>query len=281
MPRMGKHSPAEAASKRARACAWAVFVSMAGTTMSFQVYHSIKHGHLPPPLAVLYGVVPLVISMLLIEVISGWEDAPKWTRGAAYLIIAGSMYLSAAATGAVVLKAAPPHSSLLFGLLLDGAAILAARFLMTGVKRAASAQLAALQSAADAERQARLQADAERDAMLRERDTARAEVAASVAREATLAEEAERLKADAERRQGDTAKATPARRRGDAGPRRSVTQDPLSAAAEVVTLEQARAILEAEPDIAGSELGRRLGFKPSYGRTLKQKVTKAAAGGCS
>ena len=71
--------------------------------------------------AVLYGVIPLVISMLVIEVVSGWEDAPEWVRWAAYLIIGGAMYLSAAATGAVVLRAAPPHSSLLFGLLLDGA----------------------------------------------------------------------------------------------------------------------------------------------------------------
>ena len=52
MPRMGKHSPTEAASNRARRCAWLVFISMAGTTMSFQVYHSIEHGHMPPPLAV-------------------------------------------------------------------------------------------------------------------------------------------------------------------------------------------------------------------------------------
>ena len=161
MPRMGKHSPTEAASKRARRCAWLVFISMAGTTMSFQVYHSIKHGHMPPPLAVLYGVVPLVISMLLIEVVSGWEDAPAWIRWAAYLIIGGAMFLSAAATGAVVLRAAPPHSSLLFGLLLDGAAILAARFLMTAVKRAAAAELAAAESALAGERSVRLEAETE------------------------------------------------------------------------------------------------------------------------
>lgn len=180
MPRMGKHSPTEAASKRARRCAWLVFISMAGTTMSFQVYHSIEHGHMPPPLAVLYGVVPLVISMLLIEVVSGWEDAPEWVRWAAYLVIGGAMYLSAAATGAVVLRAAPPHSSLLFGLLLDGAAILAARFLMTAVKRAASAELAAARSALEGERSARLETEAEVGVL-------RDELAKAVARTETLA----------------------------------------------------------------------------------------------
>lgn len=153
MPRMRKNSPTEAANKRARVSAWLVFISMAGTTMSFQVYHSIKHGHMPVPLAVLYGVVPLLISMLVIEVVSGWHDAPKWIRWGAYLIIGGAMYLSAAATGAVVLRAAPDHSSLLFGLLLDGAAILAARFLMTAVKRAAAAEQAEHVAALTAERE--------------------------------------------------------------------------------------------------------------------------------
>lgn len=153
MPRMRKNSPTEAANKRARVSAWLVFTSMAGTTMSFQVYHSIKHGHMPVPLAVLYGVVPLLISMLVIEVVSGWHDAPKWIRWGAYLIIGGAMYLSAAATGAVVLQAAPDHSSLLFGLLLDGAAILAARFLMTAVKRAAAAEQAEHAAALTAERE--------------------------------------------------------------------------------------------------------------------------------
>lgn len=116
---------------RARVSAWLVFIGMAGTTMSFQVYHSVKYGHMPWPLAYLFGIGPLALSMGVIEFVSGWEDAPKWARPSAYLIAGGSMFLSAAATGAVVFRASPHHASLLFGLLLDGAAILAARFLMT------------------------------------------------------------------------------------------------------------------------------------------------------
>jgi len=260
-----------AANGRARFCAWAVFVSMAGTTMSFQVYHSVELGRMPWPLAVLYGVVPLCISMLLIEVVSGWEAAPKWTPAAAYLIIAGAMFLSAAATGAVVLRAAPPHSSLLFGVLLDGAAILAARFLMTAAKRGVKAEAAALESAARAERDARLGAEAERDAMREERDAARLASADAAAREATLAEEVERLKADA-------AAPQQTRRRADAAPppvspAASPGADDIDAQAEALT------ILAAEPGISGSELGRRLGFKPSYGRTLKRKLTVTAPGG--
>jgi hypothetical protein len=235
-----------------------VFISMAGTTMSFQVYHSIKHGHMPPPLAVLYGVVPLFISMLVIEVVSGWDDAPEWARWAAYLIIGGAMFLSAAATGAVVLQAAPPHSSLLFGLLLDGAAILAARFLMTATKRAATAELAALRSALEGERLARLQADTERD-------TARQEAADTAARLGAA------LGAAQERRKGDTPKRQPAKR--------PAAKDPAAQAAEVVTHAEAELILAAEPEISGSELGRRLGTTPGYGRTLKRQLTGAGRGG--
>ena len=261
MPRMGKHSPAEAANKRARVSAWLVFTSMAGTTMSFQVYHSIQHGHMPWPLAVLYGVVPLFISMLVIEVVSGWEDAPKWIRAGAYLIIGGAMYLSAAATGAVVLRAAPPHFSLLFGLLLDGAAILAARFLMTATKKAAVAELSALQAALAGERAARLQAETDRD-------TALAEAGDTVAR----AEAA--LQAAQEIRKGGTAGRAPGRRKNA-----PAAKDAEAQAAEVVTHAEAELILAAEPGISGSELGRRLGTTPGYGRTLKRKLTSAGSGG--
>ena len=128
-----------------------------------------------------------------------------------------------------------------------------------------------MQEALEAEQEARLDADAEADA-------ARQEAADAAAREATLAAEVERLKADAERLKSDTAKPTPRRRQSGTPARRSVAGDPLSVAAEVVTEEQARIILRDEPDIPGSELGRRLGFKPSYGRTLKRKLTSVDSG---
>ena len=274
MPRMGKHSPAEAASKRARRCAWLVFISMAGTTMSFQVYHSVEHGHMPWPLAGLYGIVPLFISMLVIEVVSGWDDAPKWVRPAAYLIIGGAMYLSAAATGAVVLRAAPRHSSLLFGLLLDGAAILAARFLMTAAKMTAAAERNALEAALEAERAARQSAEAERDTARQDEAAARAEVLAR-----QLADTSDTRPGTAGRRGSGTTARQPARHKGGTAARRSAAKDPEAQAAEVVTHAEAELILAAEPDISGSELGRRLGTTPGYGRTLKRKLAPVAPGG--
>lgn len=279
MPNMGKHSPAEAANTRARVSAWLVFLSMAGTTMSFQVYHSIEHGKMPWPLAVLYGIVPLLISMLVIEVVSGWDDAPKWAQGGAYLIIGGAMFLSAAATGAVVLHAAPNHSSLLFGLLLDGAAILAARFLMTAAKRTAAMAQAAFAAAMEAERIARQQAEAGTE-------TARAEVAGwrTAAAEATakaeeLAQQLADVKADTEGGSAGRRGSGSAGRHKGGSAARSRTKDPAAQAAEAVTYAEAELILAAEPGISGSELGRKLGTTPGYGRTLKRKLTQVGQGG--
>jgi hypothetical protein len=274
MPDMGKHTSTEAVKIRARVCAWLVFISMAGTTMSFQVYHSIEHGQMPWPLAVLYGVVPLFISMLVIEFASG-DDAPKWIQWAAYLIIGGAMYLSAAATGAVVLRAAPEHSSLLFGLLLDGAAILAARFLMTAAKLDAAAKRVSFEAALEAERAARHNAEAGLEAAQADaaEATQKAEALALQLADTPITEPG-----TAGGRGSGTAARQPTRRKsGTVAPRR--TKDAAAQAAEVVTHAEAELILAADPEISGSELGRRLGTTPGYGRTLKRKLTQVSQGG--
>lgn len=259
---------------RAHAAGWSVFIIMAGTTMSFQVYHSVKHGLMPWPLAYLYGIVPLLLSMLVIEFVSSWKSAPKWARPSAYLIIGGSMYLSAAATGAVVLHAAPVHSSLLFGLLLDGAAILAARFLMAGTHRAAAEQEAARQAALDAAVAGRHQAEADRDTAVQRGDTDRAKVAELSARLESLEEQLQAgLKAGSEK---------PRPHRGSAAPKPRARQgDGQTEEQKLGTEAAALAIIADEPDISGSELGRRLGATPGYGRTLMRKLSPAAAGGDS
>lgn len=271
MPRMGKHSPTEAASNRARRCAWLVFISMAGTTMSFQVYHSIEHGHMPPPLAVLYGVVPLFISMLVIEVVSGWNDAPAWVRWAAYLIIGGAMYLSAAATGAVVLRAAPPHSSLLFGLLLDGAAILAARFLMTAVKRAAAAELIAAQSALEGERSARLETETELGSV-------RDELARAVAKAEALA----RKLAAAGNGQGGSRKRKPAGSgSGNAGsasgiPKQQPEEEIDEAPADLDS--EAKVLWFLDKGYSASKAGVMAGLTDSRGRQIARLAREAPKG---
>lgn len=125
-----------AAVRRARFAAQVVFLSMAGTTMTFQVYHAIHYGHMPAWLAFPFGIVPLLIAIGVLEFVAEWEDPPKWAKPGAYLIVAGAMLLSATSTGDVVLKAAPPDLSWLFGVLLDGAAVLAVTYILHGPKPA-------------------------------------------------------------------------------------------------------------------------------------------------
>ena len=269
MPRMGKHSPAEAANKRARVSAWLVFISMAGTTMSFQVYHSIQHGHMPPPLAVLYGVVPLFISMLVIEVVSGWENAPEWARWAAYVIIGGAMYLSAAATGAVVVRAAPPHSSLLFGLLLDGAAILAARFLMTAVKRTAGAELAAARLALAAEREATETVAAELAAAGEGRERAEAELAAARREAETLRRELAEARKRKDREPSGNGGGSGSRKRQPV-PRPEEADDEAPSDLD----SEARVLWYLDKGYSASKAGVMAGLTDSRGRQIKRERDK-------
>jgi hypothetical protein len=147
-------------------CAWIVTIAMGGTTMAFQVYHSITYGLMPVPLAVLYGIVPLLIAVLVLEIVAEWTGGPFAAKASAYLIMGAAMYLSASATGAVVLHAAPPHFSLLFGALLDAAELLAAYFIMNGPRAADAA--AGTAAAAAGEREARLRAEVNTERLARE-----------------------------------------------------------------------------------------------------------------
>lgn len=180
MTSMGQHSEHSAAGaplRRAHFTAWAVFLGMAGTSMVFQVFHSIHVGHMPWPLAYLYGIVPLAVSVGVLEVAAKWQS--KGAKAGAWLVTAGAMFLSAFATGAVTASAAPPHAELLFGAVLDAAALLTVRFILDGPRAAHAVAAVAKREAellgqAAAERSAREQAQANAERMIRELGTERA-----------------------------------------------------------------------------------------------------------
>lgn len=196
MSRMGTHSAGKGGPlRRAWLSAWTVAISMAATTMGFQVYHALKWGHEPWGVAYPVGIVPLLISLCILEIVAEWRDAPGWVKAGAYAIMGGSMFLSASSTGKVVLASSPPHMSLLFGLLLDGAALLAVHFILNGPRKAdeRAAAEAARQAAAD-------RAEADERAALRRKladVTARAEAEVTALHAAASEAEAERGKAAA------------------------------------------------------------------------------------
>src|ERR1700677_306867 len=99
--------------RRGRAWAWTVFVSMAGVSVLFNIYHDLVGGHMHVYLAIPAGVLPLLPAMGALEVSAVWPSLPA--KVAAWGIPLGAMGWSAAAMGGVVLAAAPPHLEMLFG----------------------------------------------------------------------------------------------------------------------------------------------------------------------
>lgn len=135
MTGMGQHSQdkvldaAGTPYRRARAWAWLVFWSMAGTSVLYNVYHALVIGHMPWYTGILEGLVPLLLAIGVLEIAAAWKS---WEQAVAWLVTAGAMAWSAAATGSVVQPGAPGHVGWPFGILADAAALYAMRFILNG-----------------------------------------------------------------------------------------------------------------------------------------------------
>jgi hypothetical protein len=201
-----RHEAAGTPMRRARFAAWCVFVGMAATSMTFQTYHAITVGQMTPSLAVLYGVIPLAISIGVLEFAAVW--GVLWAQLASYVIAVGAMFESASATGAVTGHAGPAHAELVFGLILDAAALLAIAFINHGpTARAAIAavmrretELLEMVAAAQSERDEAARIAAETETGLRAQLAAEraAKANASAAAETAMRAAVERAGADAQ-----------------------------------------------------------------------------------
>lgn len=289
----GKHSEHDAAGaplRRAHFAAWAVFLGMAGTSMAFQVFHALKTGDMPGILAVLFGTMLLALSVGALEFSSKWPDAPRWYRPGAYLVIAGAMYLSASATGAVVVRAAPAHMSGLFGILMDAAALLAVHFIFSGPRAsqavaAVARREAELLARIDSERAVREQSEAAgQRAMSDLRSRAEAALSAERTARETAEAELENARRDAaqalERAESLAGKlATASAQKKRARPASSAR----ASAADTDVNTELRAIMELRdnPELLkprmGGELARRLQIGGSTARNLRAKLVRNGA----
>jgi hypothetical protein len=191
MAPMGDHSTHEAAGaplRKARAWAWIVFWSTAGTSVLYNVYHALVTSHLHWYIGIPEGFLPLLLAIGMLEVAAAW---PEKMQAVAWLVTAGAMAWSAVAIGAVIRQGAPLHAGFLFGLLADTAALGAMYFLLNGPTAAQAIakmdeKVAGLLGQIAAERSARAEAEA---AHGREMAGLRAELtAAGEAAEAQMAE---------------------------------------------------------------------------------------------
>jgi hypothetical protein len=277
--------------RRAWISAWIVTIVMGGTTMAFQVYRSVRFGHMPWPLAWLEGIVPLLIAILVLEIVAEWKRAPLAADIGAYLIMGGAMYWSASATAAVVLRASPPHSSLLFGVLLDGAELLAAYFIMNGPRAADATAQGAAEAAAEAERRAAHEAalSAERDArtaaeaalapLTAELATARTELGNAYARAETLARKLEA--ATGRNRRAATARKSPAAtgRKSEkaTGPETAPVTAPEGPEAPDDLDSEAKVLWYLDKGYSASKAGTLAGLTDSRGRQIARLKKTAPA----
>ena len=186
---------------------------MGATSMTYQIYHSVKYGHMNVGLALLAGVVPVFVAMCLSHIVAVYKGG-KVMKAAAFVIMAAAMALSIGAVGEVVRQAFGTPLCWLFGAVLDGAALVALRVILGERERRA------------------------------DRETA-LEAADRTAREATA--EAARLRADLQAAEAEREATDESHRRGH--PRDAVEEATRSATEEAIGVpsESHRECHPAEP----------------------------------
>jgi hypothetical protein len=143
--------PPEPAGKSGTLAAWLVLIGMGGTSVAFNVWHATHAGGVVWPLALLYGLAPVLAAMGLAHMVAthrgGWL-----MRCVTVGVMGGAMALSAGAIASVVAPMAM-HLSWLYGGVLDAASLVAVGVILTEHEREAARQ-AAREAAEKAEQKA-------------------------------------------------------------------------------------------------------------------------------
>lgn len=262
--RHAAQEPATPPRSHDRAAAWLV-AGFAGITMvAFNMWHAI-HGGIPIPLAVLFGLAPVVLAMGLSHVVAAYQGG-WFMKGATFAIMLGAMVLSIRATGYVV-RPATGNLWPLFGIVTDSAALLALQVIMSPESRAAAK---AARKEPETDEQAELRAALETECAAREAAEAALEAARNEAAEAAAKGEIlTRKLAAVSARNARAKKAAAPRSRGAASPATEVPND-VDAQAEAL------AIISAEPGIKGAKLGPRVGKSERWGQLFMQRLATAA-----
>lgn len=269
MTAMPEHARTAPKQSSARVAAWSVLITMGGTSVTLNIWDA-THSAVPLfwLLAGLRGFAPVFAAMGLSEAAARF-DGGKAFRYVAFAIMSGAMLLSASAV-AHVLRPSYPGGGLglfmswLFGLVLDAAALTGLWIILTERERRREAERDAAsrdsgQELADAVAAAQGRAARESATVI---EGLRAELATANAT-------AEALRSAAHGRRSRRS-AGPAPRTRKSAPGSGDTRD---LTAELRALQ----MLDAHPDLRakgqGTELARKLGFSPSYGRKLHSRLT--------
>lgn len=249
--------------------AWAVVVAMGSTSVTYQIYHAVVFGQMNLYLAILYGLVPTAVAALLSHIVAthkgGWM-----LQALTFAVMLGAMALSVNSTGDVVHTAAG-KLWWLFGLVLDAAALISLRVILSAHERKrgeATALEAAEQAAGEALTRAQ-QADAERARHAAEAERLRTELAAANATAEALRE---RRVPDRKRRRTSARKPTPTsarNRTATSAPEPAMVPGDASAPESELDLDtEARILKYISEGHSASKAGVMAGTSDSYGRQV-------------
>ena len=288
---MADHRKTAPGRSSAKVPAWAVLITMGGTSITLNFWDAT---HAASPMfwliAGLRGFAPVLAAMFISEAGARF-DGGKVFRRVTFAIMGGAMLLSASAVANVLRPSYPPGwlgliMSWLFGTVLDAAALTGLWIILTERQRRrdaerqgeaddaaqamAEAVAAAEARAAELARQERVQIEAEaageRAAVEAELAAARTELAAANATVDALRTAAPKTRSPR--------KARPAPKARPAAPGAPRAADDT---ADWTTEFRAVQMLDAHPELRAkgqaSELARRLGVSPGYGRKLHLRLT--------
>ena len=110
--------------------AWAILIGAGATSITYNVTHAVHGGALNVGLALVYGIAPVYVSALLSHVVAV-HGGGKFMQGITFVLMLGAMALSIGATAAVVQPVAGAWMQWLFGIVIDGAALVALRVILS------------------------------------------------------------------------------------------------------------------------------------------------------
>jgi len=262
----------------ATAAAWAVLVAMGGTEMTFNVYHSVHSGSLDLALALLVGIAPVFAAMCLSHIVAE-GDSGTGMKALTFLVMLGAMGLSIGAVSAVIKPVTGEAMSWLFGLVLDAAALLALRTILSARSKRMT-EATALESAEVRAREAASEAGGLRRELAALRSDTAVAATESAAAKAVLEADLIRSRAQLEavREAGPAGRS---QRSAKAGPKRSSDRSRTAprtgagtAGPDDVDLEaRALQLLAADLTMTGADLARELDISPGYGRKLRRRLT--------
>ena len=266
------------------AAAWAVMLGGGGTNIAFNVYHAVHWGNLALGFALLYGLVPVFISMCQSHIVAEHRGAGTTVKVITFALMTAAMANSAGSTATVLRPTAGPVLCWLFPVTLDAGALVALYVILNYRSRQAAeadeierARTAVGEAAARAA-QADADAAAVRGQLAAERAAAAEQLAAEQDRAASIAADLAAVRAELqavrdaerERRRRGTKSGTRGgtKRRSTAG-----TGGGTNGGTDDLSIElRAFEIVAARPTINGTELAQELGVSDGYGRRLRRQV---------